>query len=168
MNARGILAFLAGIVVVGLLVVAGIGVYQAGLAQGIVDAGRFPAGSTVPVAGYGYGWHHGPGIFGILFGLFFLVLLFALLRAAFFRGRGWGPGWGGPRGYGYGPGWGRGPGGGPDAWREERERFMADLHRRLHEEDAAGGGQGGSNAAGGPGSSGGQGGPSSGGGLDSR
>jgi hypothetical protein len=139
MSARGFFGFLFGIVVVGVLVGLGVGVYQAGIAQGIVDAGRYPAGAGVPVAGYG--WNGGPGIFGILFGIFFLFLIFGLIRAAFSRGRGWGPGWG-HHGYGYGPGWGRGEGAderGPDAWREERDRRLADLHRRLHEEDAGAG-----------------------------
>ena len=144
MNPRGILGFLFGLVVVGVLVGLGVGVYQAGIAQGIIDAGRYPAAAGVPVAGYG--WHGGPGIFGILFGIFFLFLIFGLLRAAFSRGRGYGPGWG--HGYGYGPGWGRGPGGeaGPDAWREERDRRIADLHRRLHEEGDAAGSEPGSSA----------------------
>jgi hypothetical protein len=137
MSMRGIAGFLFGLLVVGILVGLGVGVYQAGIAQGIVDAGRYPAGAGVPVAGYGYGWHGGPGIFGILFGIFFLFLVFGLLRAAFFRGRGYGPGWG-HRGYGHGwgPGWtrGEGTGQGPEAWRAERDRRMADLHRQLHEE----------------------------------
>ena len=141
MNPRGIFSFILGLVLVGVLVGLGVGVYQAGVAQGIVDAGRFPAGATVPVAGYGYGhgWG-GPGfgLFGLLFGLFFLFLLFGLARAAFSRGRGWGPG--GPGGHGWGgPGWGRGYGPGfegPEGWREERERRMAELHRRLHEDEA--------------------------------
>lgn len=145
MNARGFFGFLAGLVVIGLLVALGVGVYQAGIAQGIVDAGRYPAGAGVPVGGYGYGWHGGPGIFGILIGIFFLFLIFGLIRAAFARGRGYGPGWG--HGYGWGPGGGTGP----EAWREEREGRIADLHRRLHEE-----GDGGTS---GPGSSAGPGGP---------
>lgn len=136
MNPRGILGFLFGLVVVGILVGLGVGVYQAGIAQGIVDAGRYPAAAAVPVAGYG--WHGGPGIFGILFGIFFLFLIFGLLRAAFWRGRGYGPGWG--HGYGDGPGWGRGSSGdaGPSSWAEERDRRIADLHRRLHEAGDAG------------------------------
>jgi hypothetical protein len=132
--ARGILGFLATLIVVGLLVSVGLGVYQAGVAQGIVDAGRFPAGATVPVpgAGYGYGWH-GPDLFGLLLGLFFLFILFNIVRAAFFggRGRGWGH-----HGYGYGPGWGKDDGpGGPRSWREAREQRMADWHRQLHDEE---------------------------------
>ena len=117
MNARGLLGFLLGLVVVGLLVGVGIGAYQAGVTQGIIDAGRFPAGATVPVAGYGW---HGPGIFGLLVGLFFLFLLFGLLRAVFSRGGGsrggWGPG-------GYRAGWG------------EPEGRGAEWHRRLHESE---------------------------------
>lgn len=141
MNARGIAGFLLGLVVVGLLVSIGIGAYQAGVAQGVIDAGRFPVGANVPVAGFGA--HGGPGIFGILFGIFFLFLLFGLIRAAFWRGRGWGPGWG--HGHGDGPGRGRGfgpdaapgagPDGGPEWWREERDRRIADWHRKLHESE---------------------------------
>ena len=147
MNGRAIVSFLFGLIVVGILVGVGVGIYQAGLAQGVVDAGRFPAGAAVPVAGYGYGWgFHGGGFFGLLFGIFFLFLIFGLIRAAFGRGRGWRPGWGG-RGYwgtGYGPGFG-----GPEAWREERDRQISDMHRRLHEEEAKSG-----SSTGGPGSSG--------------
>jgi hypothetical protein len=157
--ARGILGFLATLIVVGLLVSVGVGVYQAGVAQGIVDAGRFPAGATVPMAGahYGYGWH-GPDLFGLLIGLLFLFILFRIIGGAFFgwRGRGWGH-----HGYGYGPGWGRGdgPGEGPDgprSWREAREQRMADWHRQLHDEEAR--------SPGGPAGQGGPSGTSSGGG----
>jgi hypothetical protein len=135
MNGRAIVSFLFGLLVLAILVGIGAGIYQAGISQGIVDAGRFPAGATVPVAGYGW---HGPGIFGLLFGIFFLFLIFGLIRAAFSRGRGWGHGYG--PGYGWGPGWNKGDGpSGPDAWREERERRMSELHRRLHEADGDGG-----------------------------
>jgi hypothetical protein len=135
---RGFLGLVATIIVVGLLVSVGAGIYQAGVTQGVIDAGRFPAGATVPIAGYGYGYHDGPGIFGLLFGLFFLFILFGIIRAAFFggRGRGWGH-----HGYGYGPGWGKGYGpGGPEGWRGDRDSRIADWHRRLHEEDAGSGG----------------------------
>ena len=135
MSGRGVLNFLLGLIVVGVLVGIGAGIYQAGITQGIIDAGRFPAGGNVPVAGYGPG--HGFGFLGLLFPILFLFLVFGLLRAAFSRGRGWGPGWGG---HGWGPGYGPGAGGpgsgGPDAWREERDRRMSELHRRLHEMDA--------------------------------
>ena len=138
MNGRAIVSFLFGLIVVGILVGIGVGIYDAGVAQGVVQAGHVPEGAAVPVAGYGYGYgwgFHGFGFLGLLFPILFLFLIFGLVRAAFWRGRGWGPGWGG-RGYwgkGYGPGFG-GPGS-PEAWREERDRQIADLHRRLHEEE---------------------------------
>jgi hypothetical protein len=140
MNGRAIVSFFLGLIVVGILVGVGVGIYQAGIAQGVVEAGRIPAGAVVPVAGYGYGWgfHGGFGFLGILFPILFLFLIFGLVRAAFGRGRHYGPGWGGRGswGKGYGPGFG-GPGGpGFDAWREERDRQISDLHRRLHEEES--------------------------------
>lgn len=141
---RAIVTFLFALILVGVLVGVGTEIYQSGVAQGVIDAGRFPAGAPVPVAGYGGG--HGFGFLGLLFPLLFLFLIFGLVRAAFSRGRGWGHGYGHGygRGYGWGPGWDKGgspmsggPGGqgGPDEWREERDRSMAELHRRLHEAD---------------------------------
>ncbi len=154
MNGRAIVSFLFGLVVVGILGGIGVGIYDAGVAQGVAQAGRLPEGAAVPVAGYGYGYgwgFHGFGFLGLLFPLLFLFLIFGLIRAAFGRGRGWGPGWGG-RGYwgkGYGPGV-YGPGfGGPEAWREERDRQISELHRRLHDEEARSGASSGE----GPGSS---------------
>jgi hypothetical protein len=144
MSGRGIFGFFMSLLFVGVLIAIGVGIYQAGVAQGVIDAGRFPAGAPVPVSGYDNGYHGGFGFLGLLFPLLFLFLIFGLIRAAFGRGRGWGHhGYG--RGYGYGPGWGggwdKGEGaatGGPDAWRQERDRRMAELHRRLHEEDGGG------------------------------
>jgi hypothetical protein len=139
MTGRGIFGFFLSLLFVGVLIAIGAGIYQAGVAQGVIDAGRFPAGAAVPVGGYA-GYHGGGfGFLGLLFPLLFLFLIFGLIRAAFSRGRGWGH-----HGYGRGcgPGWGgwdrgEGPGtGGPTEWREERDRRMAELHRRLHEEDA--------------------------------
>ena len=148
MNGRAIVSFLVGLIVVGILVGVGAGIYNAGIAQGVVEAGRLPAGAVVPVAGYGYGYgwgFHGFGFLGLLFPVLFLFLIFGIARAAFGRGRHWGPGWGG-RGY-YGKG--HGPGfGGPDAWREERERQISELHRRLHDEEGgSGAGPGGTSDA---------------------
>jgi hypothetical protein len=139
MTGRGIFGFFMSLLFVGVLIAIGVGIYEAGVAQGVIDAGRFPAGAAVPVAGYANGYHGGFGFLGLLFPLLFLFLIFGLIRAAFSRGRGWGHhGYG--RGYGYGPGWGgsdkgEGPTGGPAEWREERDRRMAELHRRLHDED---------------------------------
>lgn len=136
---RAIVSFLFSLLLLAVLVGIGAGIYQAGLSQGIVDAGRFPAGAAVPVAGYGWGFGF-HGFLGLLFPILFFLILFGLLRAAFSRGRGWGRGYG-HHGYGWGPGWkGYGPiEGSPDAWREERERRMAELHKRLHEEEGSGG-----------------------------
>jgi hypothetical protein len=144
---RGFFGFLATLIVVGLLVSLGAGIYQAGVAQGVIDAGRFPAGATVPVNGYGW---HGPDFFGILIGLFFLFILFGIIRAAFFGGRG---GWGhhGDRhGYGWGPGWDKGDGpGGHGSWRSDRDSRIAEWHRRLHDEEGGSTAPGGSPASGG-------------------
>ena len=154
MNGRAIASILFSLLVVAVLVGVGVGIYQAGISQGIVDAGRFPAGEPVPAPGYGYGYgygFHGFGFLGLLFPILFFLLLFGLIRAAFWRGRGGGRGWG--HGY-YGPGWGKGYGpmtGGPESWREERERHIADLHKRLHDEEAGAGGS--STSSTGPGGS---------------
>lgn len=146
---RAIVSFLFLLIVAGVLAGIGAQVYQAGVVQGIVDAGRFPAGATVPVVG-GYG-NHGFDFLGILFPILFLFLIFGILRAAFSHGRGWDHRYG--RGHGWGGGWDKGDG--PDAgaamsWREERERRMADMHRRLHDADAGTG-----SATGSPGTTGG-------------
>ncbi|MEO8272839.1 MAG: hypothetical protein ABI620_02070 [Chloroflexota bacterium] len=152
MTGRGIFGFFMTLLFVGVLIAIGAGIYQAGVAQGVIDAGRFPAGAPVPVSGYGDGYHGGFGFLGLLFPLLFLFLIFGLVRAAFSRGRGWGhPG----HGRGYGPGWGGGwdkgdgPMGGPGQWREERDQRMSELHRRLHEEDGgSAAGPGGTSATG--------------------
>ena len=149
---RAIAGLFFTILFVGVLIAIGDGIYTAGVAQGIVDAGRVPAGAAVGVAGYGWGFH-GFGFFGLLVPLFFLFLLFGIIRAIFGfggRGRGWSHD---HDGYGY-RGWGDGPKGGPGGWREERERRMADMHRRLHEEEAASGGSSTGGASSGSGSTG--------------
>jgi hypothetical protein len=135
---RAIAGLFFTILFVGVLIAIGNGIYSAGVAQGIVDAGRVPAGAAVGMAGYGYGWgFHGFGFLGLLFPLLFLFILFGIIRAIFGfggRGRGWSHhhagdsrGWDGKGGYGH------------ESWREERERRMAELHKRLHDEEAAGG-----------------------------
>lgn len=132
MNGRGIVSILFSLLLVVVLIGVGAGIYQAGVSQGIVDAGRFPAGATVPVANSGWGFQ---GFFGLLFGIFLLFLVFGLVRAAFSRGRGGGHGYGWA--HGYGP-----RSGGPEGWREERERRMSELHRRLHEAEVGAGSPG--------------------------
>jgi hypothetical protein len=87
---------------------AGIGGYNAGVAEGIERGG----GEVVRVVGHGYGFGFPFGLF--LFPLFFFGIFF-LLRAAFWRGPGWGGGHWGPRGPG----------------------AVEEWHRRLHEEGRA-------------------------------
>ena len=140
---RAILGFFLILVAVGVVVGIGNEVYQAGIAQGIVDAGRYPAAAPVPVAGYG-GWHGGGfNILGLFFPLLFLFILFGLIRAAFWGGRGWGH-----HRYGYGHGHGRWgsdwdergagePADRPTSWRDAREQRMEELHRRFHERQGA-------------------------------
>src|SRR5207302_4344282 len=53
MNGRSFASIVFSLIVVAILVGIGVGIYQAGVAQGVIDAGRFPAGAAVPVAGYG-------------------------------------------------------------------------------------------------------------------
>ena len=141
MNGRSFASFLFSLIVVGILVAIGVGIYQAGVTQGVIDAGRFPAGAAVPVAGYNGGYHDGGGFLGLLFPLLFLFLIFGVLRAAFSRGRGWGHGHGYRYGYGR-HGWDKGPGPGFDdvpgpPW--DREGTIAEMHRRMHEADTAAG-----------------------------
>jgi hypothetical protein len=130
---NGFLRFLAAFVFVAVLAGIGIGVYNAGVNEGLTQAalaaqaaGDDPAVVVPPYVGpygYGHGWGGGFGFFGLLFGIFFLFLLFGLIRAAFGWGRWNGGGRGGPGG------WGGGGGGG----REER---IAEYHRELHKRDA--------------------------------
>ena len=97
MSGRTIFRIVIGIVVVVALVGLGAGLYNAGVDQGVVQAGRVPAGAAVPYAGYGYGWGFGLhpffgfgfGLLGLIFPILFFVLIFGLIRAAF---GGWGRG----------------------------------------------------------------------------
>jgi hypothetical protein len=122
---RTFFTFIASLIALSILAGIGLGIYNAGVAQGIVEAGRIPAGAAVPIGyGYGYGWGGGFGFLGLLFPIFFVFVIFAIIRGVSGHGRRWGRGWdGGPGGYrgGYGEG---------------REHWVADMHRRLHESDA--------------------------------
>jgi hypothetical protein len=107
MRAFGVLLF---VLVAG---VAGVIGYQAGLTSSAAAAG-----ATVVVTG-GF-----PGIGTLLFLLFLGFLFFAFAGR---RRAGWGPG------HGHGPWGGRmGPGDPSDP----RRRWVAEMHRRLHEEEA--------------------------------
>jgi hypothetical protein len=93
---------------------AGVG---AGAGNAVVTAGTVPA----------YVWWGGPHLGGLLFGFLFLFLIIGLIAFAFGgRRRGpWGRGW--QRG-----GWGPDPMGDPS---DPRRQWIAEAHRRLHEED---------------------------------
>ena len=96
--------------------------YQVGVSSAVAQAAT-TAGTVVYHAGWGIGFPW----FGFLFFPFFLFLLFGFFAFAFGGRRRWGggPGWGG--GYGYT--------GNPD---DPRYRWVADAHRKLHEDEAAG------------------------------
>jgi hypothetical protein len=126
MNGRGFFGVLALIVAVAIVAGIGIGVYNAGVSEGVAEAARAAqvSGDGAAVVyppyvggpyGHGYGWGGGFGFFGILFGILFFFLIIGMIRAAF----GWGR-WGG----------GRGPGG----WESRNER-IAEMHRELHRQD---------------------------------
>ena len=112
-------------VLIALLVVIGIGVYNAGVSAGLAETGAAVA-SGAPVVYYGpyvghpWGWGGGPGFFGIFFGILGIFLIFGLIRAAFGFGR-WGRG-GRDWGNHHGPGGRGGPGG-----------YLDDWHRKAHE-----------------------------------
>ena len=127
---NGFLRFLAAFVLVAVLAGIGIGLYNAGVSEGLTQAalaaqaaGDDPAVVIPPYAGpYGYGWGHwgggGFGFFGFLFVILSFFLFFGLLRAAF----GWGR-------------WNGGGRGGPGSWGGGREERIAELHRELHKRD---------------------------------
>jgi hypothetical protein len=139
---RAFFSLVLGLVFLAILGGIGVSVYNAGVSAGLAQAG---AGAAVATP-YVYGWGFGPGAFGfgfigLLFPILFLFLIFGLIRAAIFGGRrGWGQGWR--------------DGAGPDGWRSERERYVADLHRRLHDsEGTTPGGTAGTSGSGGSSSS---------------
>ncbi len=125
------LRVVAVLALVAVLAGIGIGVYNAGVNEGLTQAalaaqaaGEDPAVVIPPYAGpYGYGWGHGWGgggfgFFGFLFAILGIFLLFGLLRAAF----GWGR-------------WNGGGRGGPGGWGGGREERIAEYHRELHKRD---------------------------------
>ena len=135
MNGGSFVRVLATLALIGILVAIGVGVYNAGVSQGIAQQGAAVA-SGAPVVVYpgpyvGH-WGWGFGFFGIFFWILGIFLIFALIRAAFGFGRGRGKGWGGHYGY-------YGRYGSP-------QDHLEDWHRRVHDS--------GSTPSGGSGSSG--------------
>jgi hypothetical protein len=109
----GFFRFFAFLLLVGLLAVAGVNIYNAGVTAGInsdigkaiADGAQIPAG-YVSGAYLGQPWGGGFGFGGFLIGLFFLFLFFGLIRAVFGFGRWRGqPGPGGYRRWGRHSGW---------------------------------------------------------------
>jgi hypothetical protein len=132
MSGRTLAGILLTIVIVVGGVFLGIGAYNAGVTQGLIDSGQVttpgPYVGGPYIGGWGYGWGGGPGFgfFGFLATLFFIFLVFALVRAAFGGRRGWG----GPGGWDRWDRAGRGP------W-EGRAR---EIHEEWHRNAERGGG----------------------------
>jgi hypothetical protein len=79
---------------------------------------------------HGWGFGHGWGFFGLILPLLFGLFLFGLIGRLIFFGfarRSWGH-WGGSRHWGHAP----------EHWQGEVPPFMAELHRKLHEQEAKG------------------------------
>jgi hypothetical protein len=106
MSLRTLAGVLLTVVIITGAIFLGIGAYNAGVTQGLIESGQVTApgpyvgGPYVGGWGYGYGGGPGFGLFGFLATIFFIFLVIGLVRAAFGRKRSWGGGgWGGPRGW---------------------------------------------------------------------
>ena len=107
----------------------GVGVYNAGVHDGVAQGLQQSGENTQVVRVIDGGYRHGYGFFPFGFFLFPLVVIGIILlaRGAFWRGR-----WGGPwRGGPYGGGWG-----GPGPWGPGGPQRYEEWHRRQHEEKA--------------------------------
>ena len=115
---------LFGVILVGFtaLIAGAIG-YQAGISSTVATAAA-TSGTVVYHAGWGFGFPW----FGFLLFPFCFFLFFGFMALLFGgRRRGWGPGYGSGR-------WG-GPWDATDSG-DPRRQWVADAHRRLHEEEA--------------------------------
>src|SRR6187551_1282703 len=79
---------LAALVLIGVVVAIGVGVYNAGVSAGLATTVAAPSGAPVtyypgPYAWHGWGWGPGWGFFGIFFWILGIFLIFGLLRAVF-------------------------------------------------------------------------------------
>jgi hypothetical protein len=115
---RGLLGVLTVAVIA--LIAGGIG-YQIGLSSAVATTAT-TAGTVVVHTGWGWGFP----FFGFLLFPLCFFLFFGLIAFAF----------GGRRRWGGGPGWGYN--GGYPSQDDPRYRYIADAHRRLHEDEAAG------------------------------
>ena len=117
---RIVLSIALALLLVAGLVGMGVYIYNAGVAQGMLQSGKIetPGTAVVPVPYYApyYGpYGFGFGCFFLLVPLFFIFLFFGLLRGFFWRRRWWGGG--GPRGYNG----------------EQIPPWVQDWHRKMHE-----------------------------------
>ena len=115
----------ATFLLIGVLILIGVGVYNAGVSAGLATTGAAvasgaPAVYYGPYVGHPYGWG-GFGFFGIFFLILGFFLIFGLIRAIFGWGRWSGRDWGSRHGNG-----GHGGNGG-------RRDYFDDWHRRAHE-----------------------------------
>ncbi len=121
MYGRIILGVLLALVLIAGVVGIGAYVYNAGVAQGLVESGKVvaPATGVAPYPFYGGPFFYRPfgfgfGLLGCLFPLLFFFLLFGLLRGLWWRGH-----------------WGRG---GPyGRWENGVPPRFDEWHRKLHE-----------------------------------
>ncbi|MGZ6345663.1 MAG: hypothetical protein ACXWOW_10150 [Candidatus Limnocylindrales bacterium] len=142
MFGRTLLRVLAIVLLAGVLVALGAGIYNAGLSAGAASVGASDA-IVAPVQVVTYGWGFGGALFGF-FGLLLVpFLIIGLLRFAFWGGRGHrhGYGWGSDaQGYWGRGGWGQGPtpdGSAGDRPRHPAEAMLEEWHRRAHGETAS-------------------------------
>jgi len=131
------------LVLIGAVIGIGVYAYQVGVTQGAVRSAAISSGEAqaqvVPYYGMWYGPpFYGFGFLGCLIPVFLFFLALAALRGLFWHGR---PGW---RRWHYGP-WGYPHNGEGHEWKGGVPPGVAELHRKLHEEaNAAGGDQPGS------------------------
>ncbi|MBI5563555.1 MAG: hypothetical protein HY870_01580 [Chloroflexi bacterium] len=127
---RVFLQVMMALVLIGVVVGLGAGVYNAGVASGLAASGQvaLPDGANGVVAPYAYYGLHRPfgygfGIFGLIFPLLFFCLIFGALRGLFFGGWRRGP-------WGHGP-WNQGE------WDKNVPPMVQEWHRKLHETEPA-------------------------------
>ncbi len=112
MNGR----FIRGLLLVLVLILLAVGIgaysYNLGVAQGMVDSGKFTVPSPYPFYGPFFFRPFGFGFFGILGPLFLFLIFFALLRGLF-----------------WGRHWGRYPG----RWEGQVPPAVEEWHRKMHE-----------------------------------
>lgn len=120
MDRRAWVRWLAGLAGIALLALAGVYIYDLGVARGLAEgtAATGLAGRDSPFFGWSRPWGFGFGFFPF-FPFLFILFWFAVLRGFFWRGPWYGRRW-------YGSGWNDGRGGVPPAFEE--------WHRRAHDQ----------------------------------